>query len=60
MRFSSRVQTEGLGGLRPNTIVLCWPSHWKTDLDSYPADSFVREYFFKNHFSSFDHFQNEL
>lgn len=38
----SRIQTEGLGGLRPNTIVLCWPSHWKKDFDSYTADSFIR------------------
>jgi len=38
-----RIQTEGLGGLRPNTIVLCWPLHWKKDFDSYTADAFVRK-----------------
>ena len=39
-----RIQTEGLGGLRPNTIILCWPTQWRTDLDSYTADSFIREF----------------
>ena len=39
-----RIQTEGLGGLRPNTIILCWPINWKKDFDSYTADAFIRTY----------------
>jgi hypothetical protein len=38
-----RIQTEGLGGLRPNTIVLCWPGQWKKDFDSYTAEAFIRK-----------------
>ncbi|CAF3676258.1 unnamed protein product [Adineta steineri] len=40
--ISALIQTEGLGGLRPNTIVLCWPMNWKSDLNSYTADAFIR------------------
>ncbi|CAF0943337.1 unnamed protein product [Adineta ricciae] len=40
--ISALIQTEGLGGLRPNTVVLCWPVHWKKDYDSYTADAFIR------------------
>ncbi|CAF0969423.1 unnamed protein product [Adineta ricciae] len=40
--ISALIQTEGLGGLRPNTIVLCWPIHWKKDFESYTADAFIR------------------
>jgi hypothetical protein len=38
-----RIQTEGLGGLRPNTVVLCWPGQWKKDFDSYTAEAFIRK-----------------
>ncbi|CAF3737959.1 unnamed protein product [Rotaria socialis] len=40
--ISTLIQTEGLGGLRPNTIVLCWPSQWKKDFDGFAADAFIR------------------
>ncbi|CAF3694429.1 unnamed protein product [Rotaria sp. Silwood1] len=40
--ISALIQTEGLGGLKPNTIVLCWPLHWKKDYDCYTADAFIR------------------
>ncbi|CAF2599438.1 unnamed protein product [Rotaria sp. Silwood2] len=40
--ISALIQTEGLGGLKPNTIVLCWPLHWKKDYESYTADAFIR------------------
>ncbi|CAF4390061.1 unnamed protein product [Adineta steineri] len=43
--ISALIQTEGLGGLRPNTIILCWPIHWKKDYDSYTADAFIRKYY---------------
>ena len=42
--YLSRIQTKGLGGLRPNTIVLCWPVQWKKDYDTYTADAFVRKF----------------
>jgi hypothetical protein len=38
-----RIQTEGLGGLRPNTIVICWPTQWRRDFDSYTAEAFTRK-----------------
>ncbi|CAF3991493.1 unnamed protein product, partial [Rotaria magnacalcarata] len=40
--ISTLIQTEGLGGLRPNTIVLCWPSQWRKDFDGYAAEAFIR------------------
>ncbi|CAF1157859.1 unnamed protein product, partial [Didymodactylos carnosus] len=40
--ISALIQTEGLGALRPNTIVLCWPVNWKKDYESYTAEAFVR------------------
>ena len=40
---TTRIQTEGLGGLRPNTIILCWPLHWKKDEYSYTAEAFIRK-----------------
>ncbi|CAM4750181.1 unnamed protein product [Rotaria magnacalcarata] len=40
--ISALIQTEGLGGLKPNTIVICWPVNWKKDYEAYTADAFVR------------------
>ncbi|CAF2993772.1 unnamed protein product [Rotaria sp. Silwood2] len=40
--ISTLIQTEGLGGLRPNTIVLCWPAQWKKDFDGFAAEAFIR------------------
>ena len=55
-----RIQTEGLGGLRHNTIILNWPEKWNKDYfsnknRSFDIDeddntlslgAFVRKYFF--------------
>ncbi|CAF1089582.1 unnamed protein product [Rotaria sordida] len=40
--ISALIQTEGLGGLKPNTIVLCWPLNWRKDYESYTANAFIR------------------
>ncbi|CAF4626991.1 unnamed protein product [Rotaria sp. Silwood1] len=40
--LSTLIQTEGLGGLRPNTIVICWPTQWRKDFDSFTAEAFIR------------------
>lgn len=37
MCFSFRVQTAGLGGLKPNTIILSWPYGWRDDADEEQA-----------------------
>jgi hypothetical protein len=47
--FLHRIQTEGLGGLKPNTIVLCWPTQWRKDFDSYTAEAFIRKGIFLVH-----------
>ena len=31
VRSFDRIQTEGLGGLRHNTIILNWPEKWNKD-----------------------------
>lgn len=31
--FSSRIQTAGLGGLKPNTVILGWPYGWRQSED---------------------------
>ena len=37
-----RVQSAGLGGLKPNTVMLSWPHDWKND----PKwQAFIRKYF---------------
>lgn len=37
-----RIQTEGLGGLKPNTIIICWPTQWKKEFETYTAEAFIR------------------
>ncbi|CAF1013600.1 unnamed protein product [Rotaria sordida] len=40
--ISALIQTEGLGGLRPNTVILCWPTQWKKDFNGFSAEAFIR------------------
>jgi len=40
--YSALIQSAGLGGLKPNTIILCWPDNWKNDTKSLSFINAVR------------------
>lgn len=39
--ISALIQTSGLGGLKPNSVIVSWPTGWKNDSDPLKVKTFV-------------------